>query len=150
MPPIFKMVPLVCRIDEPSVLFLSKSAHSFHISTGLIHVCNDAEQYTISDGNLHWLRCMSLHVISSRQSKQIQQGSRTLQLTTVSKFADLFQRNDITSGARNCWCVSAGEVIPAAMFGSKGHRSKSAWCIAWIVWTTPKCFQSCSVRLWEH
>ena len=36
MPPISKMVPLVCRIDEPSVLLLSKSAQSFHLSAGLL------------------------------------------------------------------------------------------------------------------
>ena len=36
MPPIFKMVTLVCKIDEPSVLLLSKSVQSFHLSTGLL------------------------------------------------------------------------------------------------------------------
>ena len=32
VPPIFKMVPLVCRIHVPSVLLLSKSAQFPHLS----------------------------------------------------------------------------------------------------------------------
>ena len=68
-------------------------------------------------------------VISSRQFEQIQQGSQTLLLSTedLPSLPNNIRRKAATSGARDCWCVSSGEMTLGAMFGSKGHMSKSLW-----------------------